>query len=326
VNIRLATLATILMVTSGCDKAKEFVRAGRSAGPPQVAPAEELDLSANPDIVFQVFGEASDPRMIPVASVQSGKLRPIVLTEGGWRQFDAQYLRRGKSYTIYQDGRPSGSLKVRRGMWERADHPLYALPGCHALTPLAAVEIADGHPRTGFTTELLASTARLGRERPAASLSRAELVRVAREVAANVGKSLHVAPKTLDSLDFHVESFISGASDAPTIVASFIDPAAESSRSAGAVTTHVLVIADRDSTGAYHATYAHRLHGRLTTASFRRYFDHLDLTGDGVDEIVLEGWRFGGDTFLSVLGFKNGRWREVFRTRPNWCLDERNGN
>src|SRR5919199_291214 len=32
VKIRLITLATILMVASGCDKAKEFVRAGRAAG------------------------------------------------------------------------------------------------------------------------------------------------------------------------------------------------------------------------------------------------------------------------------------------------------
>jgi hypothetical protein len=84
-------------------------------------------------------------------------------------------------------------------------------------------------------------------------------------------------------------------------------------------------MADRDATGAYHATYAHLLHGPLGTASFRRYFDHLDLTGDGVEEIILEGWQYGGDTFLSVLGWKNGSWQEVFRSRPNWCLDERRG-
>ena len=314
------------MVASGCDKAKEFVRAGRASGPPQVAPAEELDLSANPDIVFQVFGEASDPRMIPVASIRGGELQPIVLSEGGWRRFDARYLRRGKSYALYQDGRVSGSVEVARGMWESAGDPLYVLPNCHTLTPLAAVRVADGHPRTGFTVELIASTARLGSQRRTATLPHGELVRIAREAAAEAGPGVHITLKTLDSLDFHAESFVSGASAAPTVVASFIDPAAEGARSPGTVTTHILVIADRDSTGAYHVTYAHRLHGPLGTASFRRYFDHLDLTGDGVDEIILEGWPYGGDTFLSVLGWKDGRWREVFRTRPNWCLDERQGN
>ena len=46
------------------------------------------------------------------------------------------------------------------------------------------------------------------------------------------------------------------------------------------------------------------------------------MTGDGVDEILLEGWQFGGDTFLTVLGWKNGKWGEVYRARSNWCLDD----
>ena len=41
-----------------------------------------------------------------------------------------------------------------------------------------------------------------------------------------------------------------------------------------------------------------------------------------MDEILLEGWQFGGDTFLTVLGWKNGKWGEVYRARSNWCLDE----
>jgi hypothetical protein len=230
-------LATILMVASGCDKAKEFVRAGRAAEPPQVSPAEEVDLSTNPDIVFQVFGEADAPRMVPVAAVRGGKLYPIVLSEGGWRRFDAQYLRRGKSYALYQDGRESGSVEVARGMWERAGDPLYALPGCHTLTPLAAVKLGEGHPSIGFTVELIASTARLGSEHPTATLPPAELDRIAREAAAEAEKDTPITPKTLDSLDFHAESFVSGASTAPTVVASFIDPATEGARPPGTVTT-----------------------------------------------------------------------------------------
>jgi hypothetical protein len=26
---------------------------------------------------------------------------------------------------------------------------------------------------------------------------------------------------------------------------------------------------------------------------------------------------------LSVLGWREGKWQEVYRTRANWCLDER---
>ena len=44
------------------------------------------------------------------------------------------------------------------------------------------------------------------------------------------------------------------------------------------------------------------------------------MNGDGVDEIVLEGWQFAGETFVSVLGYANGEWSEVFRGRSSWCL------
>ena len=79
----------------------------------------------------------------------------------------------------------------------------------------------------------------------------------------------------------------------------------------------------RANTGKYHATFSHRINGPLAAAAFRRYFDHLDIDSDGVEEIVLQGWQFGGDTFLSVLGWREGKWQEIYRTRANWCLDER---
>jgi hypothetical protein len=47
----------------------------------------------------------------------------------------------------------------------------------------------------------------------------------------------------------------------------------------------------------------------------------VDLTGDGVDEIVLEGWRAGGDTYLVVMKYDAGRWHEVARGDNTWCAD-----
>jgi hypothetical protein len=321
VNTRLATLATILIVATGCDKAKAFVRSGQGAEPPRVAPGEALDLSANPSILFQVFGESNDPRMIPIATIRNGELRSIQLSQQGWHQFDATYLRQGRTYTLFQDGHASGRVEVRQGMWEH--EPLYSLPSCQTLTPLSAVHVTEGHVRGDFTVEFLASNVPLGVARAAPALSTQEIARIARDVAAGVASEVGITRKTLDSLDFHALAFHSGATKAPTIVASFIDPAAESPKTYAARTAHVVVIADKDASGAYRATYAHRMNGPLADAIFRRYFDHLDLTGDGVDEIVLEGWKFGGDTYLSVLGWHDGRWTETFRTRPNWCLDQR---
>ena len=318
-------LATILTVASSCDKAKEFVRAGQAAGPPVVPPGEGLDLASKPAIVFRVFGETSDPRMIPIAAVQNGKLRTIELSQDGWVQFDALYFKGGVSYPVYRDGRPDGAVAVQRGMWEHSGRSLYTLPGCQTLTPVASVRVQAAHSLSNFTVEFLASTATLSHAHPGNPIVSADVERIGREVSAEVAAHSGIKAKELDSLDFRAVGFLSGASSSPTVVATFIDPGVQSSGTLSSRTTHLLVIADRDSTGKYHATYSHEINGPLTNATFRRYFDHLDLTGDGVDEIVLEGWQFGGDTYLTVLGWQNGKWREVFRSRSNWCLDERRG-
>ena len=54
---------------------------------------------------------------------------------------------------------------------------------------------------------------------------------------------------------------------------------------------------------------------------FRRLIDHVDLTGDGVDELVLEGWRAGSDTYLVIMKYEGRRWREVARGGTSWCAD-----
>jgi hypothetical protein len=49
--------------------------------------------------------------------------------------------------------------------------------------------------------------------------------------------------------------------------------------------------------------------------------DHADITGDGVDELLLEGWRNGGDSYLLFLRFTNGKWSEMARGGTSWCAD-----
>jgi hypothetical protein len=49
--------------------------------------------------------------------------------------------------------------------------------------------------------------------------------------------------------------------------------------------------------------------------------DHVDLTGDGVDEVVLEGWKPGSDSYPIVLKYVNGGWHELARGAGTWCAD-----
>jgi hypothetical protein len=312
------------MVATGCDKAKEFVRAGQTAGPPQLSPGEELDLAGKPDVLFQVFGESGDPRMVPIAAIVGGKMKPIRLSAAGWHKFDEMYQRPGKSYSLYQSGISSGTVDVKRGMWSDTADALYALPGCATLTPMASVKV-NGRLASDFTLEFLASTtSAMGKPRAGAAMNQDTVNRIARTLGHDVAKSVGINEAKLDSLSFRAIAFYTGASATPTIIASFIDGSAAKPASIATRTTHLVIIADRDSSGgAYRATFSHRINGPLAAAAFRRYFDHLDIDGDGVDEIVLQGWQFGGDTFLSVLGWREHKWQEIYRTRANWCLDER---
>ncbi|MGH7717534.1 MAG: hypothetical protein ACREON_01650 [Gemmatimonadaceae bacterium] len=304
----------------GCDKASSLVRSGQAQNRPDAEPPDALDLGTRPHILFQAFGEADDPRMVPVAALIDGQLKEIRLSTQGWRQFDELYLRADKSYTLFSDGRPRGTVRIARGMWERTGEPLYSLPGCQALTPLASVKIEADVP-ADFTLEYLVSSAPLGQVRPVRPMKAAEVAQLARQVGAAAGRSAAIGQRLLDSLDLRAVAIQTGTSPEPTLVASFIDPTAENPTGADARTTHLFVIAERDVEGNYRATFTHRVNGPLTAAVFRRYFDHLDLTGDGVDEIVLEGWEFGGDTYLAVLSYAGGTWQEIFRARGNWCLD-----
>jgi hypothetical protein len=321
--LRPAFLATILIAATACDKAKELANAataGRGAEAAEAPPAERLNLSKKPDILFQIFGEKDDPRMIPIAALVGGKLKQIVLSGPGWRQFDAMYQRSGATYSVYRDGRRVGAVRVKQGMWEVPDQPLYSLPSCQQLTPLASVT-TSGDVGAGFSVELVASTARLGGVR-GKGMSPAQASATARAVGRSVAAANAISADALDSLDFRGLAIATGATAEPTIVASFIASNAEERANSDGTTTHVFAIADRTAAG-YEATYMHAVKGAAASAEYRRYVDHLDLTGDGVDEIFLEGWQYGGDTQLLVLSYRSGHWTEIFRGRSNWCLDGR---
>ena len=319
----LTGVAGALLVAGavGCEKGKALAAAAAGGGEAE-APVPRgplLDLTRKPDILFQVFGERDDPRMIPVAVLRNGRLDQIELDADGWKQFDALYTRSPMTISLYQDGQRVGDGKIRQGMWEKEGEPVYSLPSCRVLTPLSAITIGTGI-KAGYTVELLASNATLGRARTGPTMSAEIANRAAREVAYGVGDRAGIGASSLDSLDFRAVAVHTGATEEPTLVASFIDPGASEGESEGTA-RHVFAIADRAG-DRYAATFTHAVNGAASSATYRRYFDHLDVTGDGVDEIVLEGWQSGGDTYLMVLGFKDGKWTEVFRGRSSWCIEK----
>ena len=83
---------------------------------------------------------------------------------------------------------------------------------------------------------------------------------------------------------------------------------------------HLFILAD---SGQRRLPADVRALGGRQLPEFRRLIDHADITGDGVDELLLEGWKNGGDSYLLFLRFTNGKWSEMARGATSWCADER---
>jgi hypothetical protein len=79
-----------------------------------------------------------------------------------------------------------------------------------------------------------------------------------------------------------VFAFHTGATRAPTLVASYME------RGGGIQgrPRHIFVLADSTADG-YVPTFVHSADDSLP--EFRRYIDHADITGDGVDELLARG-------------------------------------
>lgn len=309
----MTLVASMLAAASGCDKASAVLR--REEAPPVV---DQLDLSTKPDILFQVFGDPSDLRLLPIAAIIGGKPTPIGLSPDGWRRFDEMYTRSPVSYPVYRDGRSVGAVRIRQGMWEKPE-PVYALPQCVSHLPLASVALGP-EVQIGSEVELLASTSRLASPTQISAPVIPDLAARARALGALGARMGSLAPSRLDRLEQRAQAVSTGAGAGITVVASFMDPQLDS-KASDAETAHLFVIGlERD--GALYPAFAHSASGRADAVEYRRFLDHLDLNGDGVDEIVLEGWQRGGETSLIILALTEGEYREIFRSRSRWCLDE----
>lgn len=293
-------VAGILMFACGCDKPV--------VGAPVARPTS---LAGTPRALFLLFGDRADVRALPFATVIGTRVTPIILDSAGWHQFDRLYFPPGASLGVYRDGVPIAAGSVRRGMWSD-DGPLYKLPGCRALRPLAAVAMPSD-PRVPLTVELLATSAPLPAAPPRPATTPAD-IDSARAFAARAAQRAGLTRGARDELDLVALAVQTGATDRPTLVVSYV----EKGGGGGEHPRHLFALADIGVDG-YASTFAHSASD--SAPEFRRLIDHLDLTGDGIDELLLEGWRQGSESYLMVLQFVGGRWHEIARGTSSWCVD-----
>lgn len=313
----------ILAFAAGCDKAKA-PRAAADEVRPSGAPA--LALANRPTLLFEVFGEREDPRVLPVAAIVGSSIVGIGLTERGWHALDSMYFAPGATLSLYRDGQLAGTATITRGMWT-GEGPLQQLPGCAVMRPVAAARLETKGGGDRNAVEFVATSAPLTRRAASRNVMPMAVVdSIARAVGRDVAEHHGVQASDVDALEFTARALLTGAAGAaaptgrPTIVASFMDATAGELGPGAGFSTNVLTLADQID-GSWQATYRHVASGDARAVEFQRLLDHLDLDGDGVDEVLLEAWHYAAESQLVVLRFTAGQWHETLRVPLGWCLD-----
>jgi hypothetical protein len=291
-------VAGILTAAVACDKQVKSAPAVKATS-----------LAGKPTALFLLFGDRADPRLLPVATVTGSRITPITLDGEGWHSFDKLYFTPGESVHIYRDGVALAPATVRRGMWTEAE-PLYTLPGCESLRPLGAVTLPPDPAAGGIGIAML--DASISTVAPARIPAVPADVDSARAFAERAAQRAGFTKSTRDELELLPLAIRTGATDRPTLIVSYAE------KGMAGTGRHVFALGDVGVDG-YATTFVHV--AADSAPEFRRLVDHVDITGDGVDELLLEGWRRQGESFLVVMQFTGGRWREVARGTNSWCAD-----
>ncbi|MES2179040.1 MAG: hypothetical protein V4550_14360 [Gemmatimonadota bacterium] len=298
----LLAVVSMLILASGCDK-----RA------PGATHDSQTSLAGKPRVLFLVFGDRADPRVLPVGTLAEHKILPLEFDERGWHGFDNLYFAAGANLAVYRAGEMLGDGVVRRGMWGEGA-PLYKLPSCRTLRPLGAVTMSRA-PEGQVMMEFLATSDPLTPAPTRAPTTSADLDS-ARSLAARVVQ--HEGFTAAQRLELEAVHFAvhTGATTHPTLIGSYI----ESGSGLTGTPRHVFLIGDyAESTHNYVQSLVH-----VPADSVREYYrfiDHLDLTDDGIDEIIVESSQKGGNSYLLFLQFRDGHWREIARGPASWCED-----
>lgn len=306
-------IASILALLSACDKPQE-------QPVPDVPAAPLTAVSPTSTVLFQVYGSKDEPRLVPIAIADGGHLAPLNLDAEGWRVLDSMFFAKGAKLPIYRNGAETGTVEVMRGMWSD-DGELYSLPGCGLLLPQAVGKLAA----KGFveaSVEYLASTTPLLQPKETRTVPK-ESATAGRTLANTVAAAKEVGAEELSGLEFISRWLPTGAGPSGnTLFASFIDPNAGDAGPGAGHTTMLMALAE-DSAGTLASSYQHVSTGEARSVAFQRLVNHADLDGDGIDEIIVEEWKYAATPEFAVLKYAQGKWRTVFRVSQAWCLDQK---
>ncbi len=313
-------LLGIVIVAIGCDNVEwGGVELGlRSPADTLVADptAEVEEVVENPVLDSPPLGPVlylgrragAEAILVAVAEIRPDGLFPL---EGAGsveasRSFVAEHLTPGLEFTLFSDGARVGRLTAESfSVDQRYCRARAQIRGPIELTPTAAtVQTFLALPAQEGSAFEYGAYAPVLQTRDLRVTSLTTMQQIIPSVGA-------LWPVSVLGIRQDVQVFRARPVGAPTVVATFVyaDELGVGPAPRGAYS--VFLASDDDGTG-YRGTYAdYRLFSRDGKGA-PRYFDHLDVDGDGSDEIVLEVMG-ENSMWLSALSRQGGVWVEEYR-------------
>jgi hypothetical protein len=315
-------LLGIVIVATGCDNVEwGGVQVGlrdpseslvSGPPPPETAEAVADSVSEAPTlgpVLYLGHRAGNEAILVPVAEVRPGGLFPLERSGSveASTSFTTDYLTPGLEFTLFSDGAQVGTLSAERfSVDERYCRvrpqirgSIELVPAARAVQTFLAVPTRESsafastvYSPVGHTSELLVTS-----------------TTTMRQFINSIGAR---SPGNVLDIRQDVQMFRARPGAAPTVVATFVlgDDLVVGPVSGG--TYSVFLASDDDDGTGYERTY---LDYRLASEDGKgaaRYFDHLDVDGDGTDEIVLEV--LGEESmWLSILRRREGSWVEEYR-------------
>jgi len=314
-------LLGIVIVATGCDNVEwggiDFELRRPSEDLVSDSPPDEVEVVADTasegpslgPVLYMGYRDGEEATLVPVAEIRPEGLYPIegIGSVEASRSFAAEHLTPGLAFTLFSDGAQVGSFSAETfAVDERYCRVRPQVRGRIELTSAAST-----------VQKFLAVPAREGSELGYGTYSpvvqttdlRNTSLRMALRVLRDVGVFL---PGDVIDIRRDIQVFRAGPGATPTVVATFVSADDLAVGPAPREAYSIFLAANDDDGGGYRRTYVDYRSDSRDGKGAARYFDHLDVDGDGSDEVVLEvmGERF---MWLSTLTRQGGVWVEGYR-------------
>ena len=267
------------------------------------------DTTAAESVLFVGRRVGPEAWLVPVAALHTDGLRPLPGdgSEQEVQAFAEWYFAPGATFTLFSEGVRVGTLTATGYGTDT--------PYCGARPQVTGpIELV---PSAAATTTFLAVPDQIAARVPYDDYAPVQQTRDLRVTSLNMMRALLPTlgspwPASVLEIRRDIQVFRSSPDANPTVVATFVyDDSLQVGPGSASAYSVFLVASDPDG-GGYQTTYVdHRVwsqHGKGAA----RYFERMDVDGDGTPELVLEvlGER---SIWISVLKRSDDGWTELYR-------------